>query len=323
MNRATTMERQDSATTWSSQAWEEVWAEYDARHATKRAKARGARDDRRALATPRVSWAEPSIVQFPPQAAPAPAWPDAPMPDRRARAVPIPASPEDLGVDRRARAAPVAAVPDCLGVDRRVRGVQGPSGQAEAMADRRARPRGAFGTDAAGRRSAWGMAGQLVVVMGLSIGIVNGAGPIQAARELLSAAERRDETRLGAQVDWAAVNADQTERLGSLAETAAERRGGADAFLRGMAQDVAGGVGNSAGLLAAMHHRLGPVEHGGWRVASVEADGLWRLRINLRGAAPMPEEGEDAGTGPSVSLTLALTDPWRLAWRMVAFELQH
>jgi hypothetical protein len=164
------------------------------------------------------------------------------------------------------------------------------------------------------------VAGLVGLLLSLSCATGYAAAPFQAVQALLAAVQRQSLSELAAQVDWAAVQADQARQLALLAAVPAAGLDGAEGFLQGMARDVAGGLGRPEALLAALRARLGAAEGGGWQVVSILPEGLARLRVTLAGAAA--ETGLDGpATAPEVALTLALRDPWRLDWQVVAVDL--
>jgi hypothetical protein len=69
-----------------------------------------------------------------------------------------------------------------------------------------------------------------------------------------------------------------------------------------------------------LHAKLGAAGQGGWRVTEILPEGVTRLRVTLSGPAAETEQADFAPPS-TVALTLALRDPWRLAWQVVAVEM--
>jgi len=161
-------------------------------------------------------------------------------------------------------------------------------------------------------RASWWLAGLL------ALGLAGyAAAPVLAAQEVTAALSAADTSAIAEVVDWSAVRAGLTGELSAAAHalppgrTAGLSGAGLD-FLQGMAREVSAGVSTADGLAELIRRRLGVGQGVALAPAQVQPEGLTRARLVFVAA--------DGGDG-RISMTLALTDPMRLRWQVVAVDL--
>ncbi len=161
-------------------------------------------------------------------------------------------------------------------------------------------------------RAKWWLAG--LVALGCA---GYAAAPVLAAQGVTAALSAADAEGMAGLVDWPAVRSGLTGELAAAAHalppgrTAGLSGAGLD-FLQGMARDVSAGMSTADGLAELLRRRLGVEGRATLAPGQVQPEGLTRARLVLASA--------DGGEG-RVSMTLALTDPFRLRWQVVAVAL--
>ena len=161
-------------------------------------------------------------------------------------------------------------------------------------------------------RAGWCLAGVLALA-----GVGYAAAPVLAAQNVTAALSGADPGGMAALVDWPSVQAGLSGELAAAAHalppgrTAGLSGAGLD-FLQGMAREVSAGMSTADGLAELMRRRLAVEGQAALAPAHVEPQGWNRARMVLASA--------DGGDG-RVTMTLALTDPLRLRWQVVAVEL--
>ncbi len=161
-------------------------------------------------------------------------------------------------------------------------------------------------------RTGWYLAGLL------ALGLAGyGAAPVLAAQQLTAALSGADAEGMAALVDWPAVQAGLSGELSAAAHalppgrTAGLSGAGLD-YLQAMAREVSAGMGTADGLAELMRRRLGVEGRATLAPAELHPEGLTTARMVLASA-----DGSDG----RVTMTLALTDPLRLRWQVVAVAL--
>jgi hypothetical protein len=143
------------------------------------------------------------------------------------------------------------------------------------------------------------------------------AAPVLAAQNVTAALSGADAAGMAALVDWPAVQAGLTGELSAAAHalppgrTAGLSGAGLD-FLQGMAREVSAGISTAGGLAELMRRHLSVEGQANLAPARLQPQGWNRARMVLASA-----DGSDG----HVAMTLALTDPLRLRWQVVAVEL--
>jgi hypothetical protein len=162
-------------------------------------------------------------------------------------------------------------------------------------------------------RARWWVAGVL------ALGFAGyAAAPVLAAQHVTAALAGADAAGMAGLVDWSAVQAGLSGELAAATHalppgrTAGLSGAGLD-FLQGMARDVSAGMSTAEGLANLMRRRLGVEGRATLAPAQFHPEGLTRARMVLASA-----DGSDG----HVTMTLALTDPLRLRWQVVAVELK-
>ena len=141
------------------------------------------------------------------------------------------------------------------------------------------------------------------------------AAPVLASQQVTAAIAADDPAGLEALVDWPALQAGMHEDLAAaalpLGRTAGLSSAGLD-YLQAMARETASGMASADGLATLLRRRLGLEGGAEPAPARLLPEGLTRTRMVLAAA-----DGSDA----SVALTLALVEPWRLRWQVVALDV--
>ncbi len=182
----------------------------------------------------------------------------------------------------------------------------------QASANRRAQPLAQPLAQPVARRAGWWAAALLAV--GLS---GYAAMPVLASQHLTAALDADDAAGVAAMVDWPAVQASLSGDLAAATHalppgrTAGLSGAGLD-YLQGMAREVSAGMATAEGLANLLRRRLGVEGGAPLASAQLQPEGLTRTRVVLAAA--------DGGSA-TVSMTLALTDPLRLRWQVVAVQL--
>ncbi len=154
----------------------------------------------------------------------------------------------------------------------------------------------------------------------LALGLAGYAAmPVLAAQRLTQGLSQDDSGALEAVVDWPAMQAGLGGQLAASAHALPPGRSagltpaGLD-FLQGLAWEVTAGITSAEGLGALLRRRLGLEEGPARALARFQPLGLTRTRLLL---------SSSHGTEEPVAVTLALTDPLRLRWQVVALELEE
>lgn len=129
------------------------------------------------------------------------------------------------------------------------------------------------------------------------------AAPFVAAAQLGEALASGDAGRIAGHVDWAELRP---------ALPASGLDGEAGAFLAAMADDIARGMATPAGLARLGRERMAHATTGLSMIGAVRPLSAGRVQVSLHA----PAEREEA-----LSVTLALTDPWRLRWQVVGLHV--
>ncbi len=143
------------------------------------------------------------------------------------------------------------------------------------------------------------------------------AAPVLAAQNLTAALSAADAEGMAGLVDWSAVQSGLSGELSAAAHalppgrTAGLSGAGLD-YLQGMAREVSAGMSTADGLAELLRRRLGVEGRATLAPGRMLPEGLTRARLVLASV--------DGGDG-RVSMTLALTDPLRLRWQVVAVDL--
>ena len=153
------------------------------------------------------------------------------------------------------------------------------------------------------RRAAWRSL-RLAAAFAL-LGLVSAyaTAPFIAAAQLGEALASGDAGRIANHVDWAELRP---------ALPASGLDGQAGAFLAAMADDIARGMATPAGLAHLGRERMAHSTTGLSMIGAVRPLSAGRMQVSLHG----PAEREEA-----LSVTLALTDPWRLRWQVVGLHV--
>lgn len=136
--------------------------------------------------------------------------------------------------------------------------------------------------------------------------------PIASAVQFAAALQRADPATISGHVDWSQLRPALETRLADL--TAARLDGSAPAFLVGMQQDMATRLASPTGLASALNQHLaaaaGTYPYALLRHARPVDATRWEVSL----ASPDAPES-------LVTLTLQLTEPWQLSWRIVGVQL--
>lgn len=127
--------------------------------------------------------------------------------------------------------------------------------------------------------------------------------PFIAAAQLGEALASGDAARIAGRVDWAGLRP---------ALPASGLDGQAGVFLAAMADDIARGMATPAGLAELGRERMAHATTGLSMIGAIRPISAGRMQVSLHGPAAREE---------AMSVTLALTDPWRLRWQMVGFHV--
>lgn len=129
------------------------------------------------------------------------------------------------------------------------------------------------------------------------------AAPFVAAAQLGDALASGDAARIAVHVDWVALRP-------ALSINALD--GQAGAFLEAMAQDMARAMATPAALASLGRERMAHAAPGLGKIGAVRPIAAGRMEVSLHGRD---------GLGEALSVTLALTDPWRLRWQVVGLHV--
>lgn len=129
------------------------------------------------------------------------------------------------------------------------------------------------------------------------------AAPFIAAAQLGEALASGDAARIASRVDWAGLRP-------ALPPSGLD--GQAGVFLAAMADDIARGMATPAALAHLGRERMADARAGLSMIGAIRPISAGRMQVSLHGPAAREE---------ALSVTLALTDPWRLRWQMVGFHV--
>lgn len=177
-----------------------------------------------------------------------------------------------------------------------------------------ARPRASLAkvaTKLAGKAKWW--AGALLVLGFAGYATV----PVLASQQVVDAISADEPNGLAGLINWPAIHAGMAGELAAAAHALPPGRtaglsGAGLGYLQGMAQQVSTKLATAEGLADLTRRRLRLVSGTQLAPAQLQPEGFTRARMVL--AAPDGQEG-------TVTMTLALVDPLRLRWQVVAVAL--
>lgn len=145
---------------------------------------------------------------------------------------------------------------------------------------------------------------RLAAAFGL-LGLVSAyaAAPFLAAAELGDALASGDAARIAERVDWA-------ELRPVLPPSGLDGKAGE--FLAAMAEDIGRGMATPAALASLGRERMAHGASGLGMIGAIRPISAGRMEIALHG---------NGGGAQALSVTLALTDPWRLRWQVVGLHV--